>query len=355
LGGCGFFYEHVQDPGTFVPVVTVTKAIRCEIITFLVANRLRKKEFLKEYQIDFRDAFERYAFLDLDEKEYGSVQADLKTIDSLGLSIGIDRKFTYGSTNQFSKVWHIGPALNGNWTYTRSNVFAVAQDATLGRSVRGQLLNPALSASANREDADFFCYKDSSVAPVATNSLDNAEALVRHSRPDLENFDRIWIAQIGEVTLARWLELMGEEMAKNYLAQGPYTESLIPGQINYTFSLEVKPSFDGKYTLISRLYNPYVPDLTASIDNTSTFSLYLNTPSSKAAYGGKNGTANLPTSPPVWKVGTTVIPAPESAKLQKETVGPVRPKRRLPSAPGQTPGVTFPAPLAIPAPPPAGQ
>jgi len=349
LLGCGLPYEHVQDPGALVPVASVMKSIRCEIVTFLVANRLRQRQFLKEYESNFQDAFQKYAYLNLDDKEYGAVQADLKTIDTLGLSLGIDRKFMYGSTNQFSKTWHLGPSVTGTWTYTRSDVFALAQDATLGPTTRtGSAHKPI--ANVKRQDANFFCYKNAADSSALTNSLVGAEAMVNHERPKLENFERIWVIQVGEITLSKWLEMMSTEMAKNYLAQGPFKESLIPGQINYTFTLEIKPSFDGKYTLVSQLYNPYVPDLTVTKDDTSTFSFYLNTDSAKAAYGAKNGSASIPSSPPQWSLKSVVIPAPPSGQPSG-----TKPSRTRRNAPGQTPGVVFPAPIALPGPPPAGQ
>src|SRR5579872_4770389 len=119
--GCSFFYENVQDPGQQVPVAAVLKSLRCELITFLEANRLRRQEFTKLHLLDFQNAFENYAYLDLDDKEYASIEVDLKTIDTLGLSLGIDQKFPYGPGGAFSKTWHLGPAATTTLTYSRSN------------------------------------------------------------------------------------------------------------------------------------------------------------------------------------------------------------------------------------------
>jgi hypothetical protein len=364
ISGCAAIYDVVQDPGALVPVASVLKSLRCEIMTFLVANRFRKDAFLKTYASDFSEAFNKYAYIDLDDQEYGTIQADLKTIDSLGLSIGIDQKSNFGATNQFSKTWHLGPSYNATWTYTRSDVFAVAQNATLGPTAQTGPLIKQLYGAADRQDANFFCYVANKNNHDLDYSLEAIESLSYHDRPDLENFDRIWVIGVGSMTLSKWLEVMAKEFAKNYLAQGPFTESIIPGQLNYSFSLEAKPSLDLKYTLISKLYNPLVPDLTVSKDDISTFSMYLNTPSAKAAYGAKNGNANLPSSPKLWTVHHVSAKPPKEGAAAGAAIGQpshrggaqigVRNRPRLIGPPGQKPGVEFSAPVALPGPPPAG-
>jgi|SRR5665213_227256 len=355
--GCSFFYDHVQDPGQLVPVAAVLKSIRCEVITFFVANRIRRQEFLSLHLIDFQTAFDKYAYLDLDDKEYATIEVDLKTIDTLGLSLGIDQKLPYGPAGAFSKTWHVGPADTITWSYSRSNLFAAPQNATLGPSSQKGAGVSQLYGEADRQDASFFCY----LAPKDRGphySPEVVEALVNHQRPDLENFDRIWVEGGQSITLARWLEVMGSEMSKNYLAQGPYTESLIPGQINYAFTLEPKPSIDLKYTLVSHAYNPLVPDLNFSKDDTSTFSLYLNTEYSKAAYGAKNGNASIPSAPQTWQINHKVPEEKKGAAPGTESLpgGPaqrVRPRAVPSGGPGQKPGIIFSAPVALPGPPPA--
>jgi len=366
VSGCSSFYENVQDPGQLVPVASVLKSIRCEVITFLVANRIRRQEFLNWHLVDFQTAFDKYAYLDLDDKEYATVQVDLKTIDTLGLSLGIDQKFPYGPGGAFSHTSHLGPADTSTWTYSRSNLFAVTQNATLGPTPQSGLKVPQLYGDADRQDASFFCYT-ATKDQAPQYSAEAVESLVLHQRPDLENFHRIWVVGGETMTLARWLEIMAAEMAKNYLAQGPYTESLIPGQINYTYTLEVKPSFDLKYTLISHAYNPLIPDVNFSKDDTSTFSLYLNTAYAKAAYGAKNGNASLPSEPPIWRISHRI---PNESKTKGGSSGTasapggtapgtapprIRPRIAPSGGPGQRPGIQFSAPVALPGPPPAQQ
>jgi hypothetical protein len=355
LTGCSVFLENVEDPGQGVPVASIIKSLRCEMITFFVANRMRRQSFLANYKSDFQGSFANFAFLDLDDNEYGSIQADLKTIDTFGLSVGIDRKFPYGSVGQFSKTWHVGPAYNQTTTYTRTNIFALPQDSTLGPTTDKQRTNQ-LYGDPTSGDADFFCYLRPYGEVTKTVTLDELESLVRHQRPEFENFHRIWVG--GELTLSEWLERMGTDMAKNNLATGPYQESILPGQINYSFSLDVKPSFDLKYTLVSSLYSPLVPDLSISKENTSTFSIFLNTKYAKAAYGGKNGTANLDQPPKDWVVvAEKKTEPPPRHRLVKQAPSTVRqqpfarPQLPAPSlGPSRSPGVSFPAPLAIPAP-----
>jgi hypothetical protein len=308
--------------------------------------------------LDFETAFERYAYLDLDDKEYANIQVDLKTIDTLGLSLGIDEKFPYGPAGGFSRTWHLGPGDTTTWTYARSNLFAVPQNATLGPTTQTGESASQFYGDADRQDASFFCFTASKPeAPIY--SADLIEALVHHQRADLENFHRIWVVGSERMTLARWLEVMATEMSKNYLAQGPYTESLIPGQINYAFTLEVKPSIDLKYTLISHVYNPLVPEFSFSKDDTSTFSLFLNTEYAKAAYGAKNGTAAIPSAPQVWQVNHKISQpppvGPTGGKPLRRTGPRISPRAVSPGGPGQKPGVIFSAPIALPSPPPAQQ
>ena len=91
-------YDATVDPGLTVPVDKVFKSLRCELITFLEANRWRAIEFEKrKSRLGYDEARTRYAYLDLDPTKYGALQVDLKTIDVLGLTIGLDWKTNFDS------------------------------------------------------------------------------------------------------------------------------------------------------------------------------------------------------------------------------------------------------------------
>src|SRR5206468_6080956 len=93
LANCSSIYETSVDPGSTVPVNVVFKALRCEIITFLEVNRMRRAQFPRAYKDrGYEEAIEHYSFIDLDEGRFGALQVDLKTIDTVGLSLGVDWK-----------------------------------------------------------------------------------------------------------------------------------------------------------------------------------------------------------------------------------------------------------------------
>jgi hypothetical protein len=306
LAACGPLLAINADPGTGVPGPAIVKSIRCEIMTFFVTNRYRRDAFTALYTTDFRRAFDEYAFLNLDDNEYGAIDANLKTVDSVSLTVGLDWKTKVDKFGR-SHDKHLGPGLSGSKTYIVDNLFALAQDSRLGPTVAPANYNPSTPLPQSNKfyqdtdsgDIDFFCYKKDRDQPAPIVNLDVMEELANHELPQYENFDRIYVAGIPLVPLAKWLELKGAEMSQSYLAQGPYMESIFPGQLSYSFALEIKPSIDLKYTMIATVINPYVPEIMASRDDTDTFTIYLNTVTGKFASGGKTGGTAIYSPPPV--------------------------------------------------------
>ena len=332
LLNCASIYELSVDPGEAVPVERIFKALRCEIVTFLELNGFRRTEFDKQKKVlGYEAAYAKYAFLDLDNTKYGQLQVDLKTVDSLGLAVGVDWKILPQPPGR-SETWHVGPSLNANKTYTRTTAFAIPQDALLGTSVREKPAAPRLSVNDTATDRDFFCYVEPATATPLRASLENLQALAAHQIPEIESFDRIFV---DGRPLAQWLgEKVSAEASKSSVAMATYMESVYAGQIQYSFALQVKPSIDPKYTLVARVISPLVPSLTASRENTGTFSLLLNTTFATAAAGAKAGTAIIASSkaPPVW--GPT---APTSALRTS----------RQPLPPRRGPGIELEYPLPI--------
>lgn len=342
LPSCALLQDNVRDPGTLVPVASVLKSLRCEAITYLVANRFRQKEFKRLSHRHFAEAFKKYASLPLDDHEYGAIETDLQAVDHLGLSLGMDWK-THVQSSSFHD-WHIGPSLDATKTYVRSNVFALPQDADLGPETGKNQNARKFYADAHRQDANYFCYTSKSGNPHLSLNMNVAEMLVRNELPQFDNYKRIMVD--GHLPLARWLEIKGSQMVKNAVAENSYLESLLPAQLNYSFALEVRPSFDFKYTLVATVINPEVPEFSASSDNTSTFFIYLNTKYALAAYGAKSGSANItpPSTPVIWG------PKPPSKKPPSKAL-PVRPlivrRPPVPAKPMREPGVGITAPLGI--------
>src|SRR5262245_38554712 len=189
LLNCASIYEMSLDPGEGVPVERVFKALRCEVVTFLELNRFRREAFEKQKNhLGYEAAYAKYAYLNLEDGRYGALQVDLKTIDSLGLTVGVDWKVLPQPAGR-SETWHIGPSLSANKTYTRTTTFAIPQDALLGPSLRENDAVDQLSVSDTRSDRDFFCFVEAANLAPLRASLENLQALAAHQIPAIENFD----------------------------------------------------------------------------------------------------------------------------------------------------------------------
>ena len=355
LTSCSSIYEASVDPGSTVPVNTVFKALRCEIMTFLVANRLRRAVFDNAVKnLGYQPAIDRYSYIDLDERKFGVLQVDLKTIDTLGLTLGVDWKTLVDKAGN-SQTWHLGPSSTAFKTYIRTTVFALPQDGTLGPSKRNGQHVPRLSGSTDAVDADFFCYAENSDERPLNYGLENVEILVVHGWPKIEQFDRIYVD--GSMTLAAWLEqTISREMAKSWLAKGDYMEAVYAGQLQYSFALDIKPGIDLKYTLVANSISPLVPDLSASRENSGTFTLDLNTLHVVAALGAKNGSAIIASDvgpPPTFTAWGPTAPGAGASKGARApgrvvTSPPGAAVPRQPSIPARGPGVRLEYPLPLP-------
>jgi hypothetical protein len=293
---CGPLLAINADPGVGVPATAIVKSIRCELMTYLVTNRYRQAAFLALYTTDFKSAFDNYAYLALDDNEYAAIDANLKTADMASLTVGIDWK-THVTKAGESHDKHLGPGITTTKTYIADNLYGVPQDARLGPTAPpvGYLppaplpQPPKFYQETDSGDVDYFCYKkEPSMAAPAVN-LQTFEALSDHELPQFENFDRIFIAADTFVPMAKWLEAKGADMSRNLLSIGTNMENILPGQLSYSFALDIKPSIDLKYTLVATVISPYVPELMASREDTDTFTIYLNTQYAKFASGGKSG------------------------------------------------------------------
>ncbi|MBW7961932.1 hypothetical protein [Bradyrhizobium sp. BR 10261] len=331
----------------------VFKALRCEIITFLEANRMRRAQFaraLKDY--GYETAIEHYSFIDLDETKFGALQVDLKTIDTVGLTLGVDWKASSVPSGN-SETWHLGPSYTGFKTYTRTTTFALPQDAKLGPSKRNKRPAANLAGGVGDEDAGFFCYLEPQTPTPLIRTLADVELLVAHQVPEVEKFDRIYVD--GKATLAQWLEItISREMAKSWLAKGDYMEAVYAGQLQYSFALDIKPGIDLKYTLVASTISPLVPDLSASRENSGTFTLDLNTLHVVAAAGARNGSAIIasdigpPPAPVAFQVwGPPTTPPPGSHAPVPRQPAPGAGGAAAPS-PRRGPGVRLEYPLPLP-------
>jgi hypothetical protein len=160
--------------------------------------------------------------------------------------------------------------------------------------------------------------------------LNNAEALAAGRFPETSRFERIYIIDTGK-PLAQWLsENISGEMSKGSPGN-KYMESIYPGQLQYSFALELKPNVELKYTMVATVINPYVPSVSASRTNSGTFTLYLNTKLVSAAAGGKTGAALIVSDFPSIK--DLSLWGPTRTAIEIETLS-IKQEKKIPQAPG---------------------
>ena len=78
-------------------------------------------------------------------------------------------------------------------------------------------------------------------------------------------------------------------MSEGYRTFEDTPESVLPGQLEYSFILDVKPALDSKFTFTDNFYSPIIPDISASLEHSTMFTLYLNTPYALASLQAKGG------------------------------------------------------------------
>jgi hypothetical protein len=101
-----------------------------------------------------------------------------------------------------------------------------------------------------------------------------------------ENYRRIFV---GTRTLASWIQSKAAELTENQHTIFATAENMLPGQISYTFTLDLKPSLDVKYSYMALVVSPFVPELTISQEHSAAFSFVLNTPDAATTLTAKTG------------------------------------------------------------------
>jgi hypothetical protein len=315
--GCALLTHQLDDPNEFLAINLKTddfvKSLRCEVITFIVENRLREQiwknylgvaqdpkthDVLPKYAAVFDQIVAKvkdYPFISLDGEQFAALSVDLKNINTSGINVQNDWKFTYPVR---TATLHVGPAIAETNTFEYLPPLAIPQIADLGparqRPATAPLHPAAIWSTAyylqTTTDSAFYCY--SSLAKSQAVTLEDAakdiQGLVEDSGiyKELKNYQRIYV---GSQTLASWLEKMAKQLYANQNTIFPTAENVLPGQIAYTFTLDLKPSMDLKYTYVASVINPFVPDISGAVEHSSQFSIFLNTIYSAAALGAKGG------------------------------------------------------------------
>jgi hypothetical protein len=288
------------------------KSLRCEMITFMVENRLRAfiweqrlprvRQLLANKNPDYTMEIEylsQFPYIDLDATQYSSIQADLKNIDTAAASLGVDWKYVARSNSNFDS-YGFGLSYNDTRTFQTVEPIALPQYADFGplksfdprdgSAPPKAIKYTTLYAAQPDEDAAFYCYK--SFYRIKSATVEEARADVHHLLTndgvyaDLINFQRIFV---DNVPMAEWLMNKSVEMASGYQTIHTTYETVIPGQLQYGFTLELKPSADFGYTGVSNVINPITAGLSLGTQHTSNFIIFFNTPYSQAALQAKLG------------------------------------------------------------------
>ncbi|NEU11087.1 hypothetical protein G3T14_02935 [Methylobacterium sp. BTF04] len=321
-GSCALSPYQLEDPSTIAGlgprISDVVKSIRCEVSIFIVENKLRsslispilakiQRDTLRGADAAVADgvaAVRQYPFIDIDARQFASLNIDLKNIDTRTLTLGYDYlKPALAKKTRQMLDGSVVKGFGGSYAETRTFEFvqphAIPQNADLGpaKSYSPKGERPPVAAQYSTiynaqplADTDFYCFKSlynskSRDLAAATNELQH---LVRSDLgwTEYENFTRI---HIGDSTLAQWLQNASSEMVRNEKTIYPTSENLFVGQLSYSFTLDVKPDINGKYSLISGFINPFGVSFDASLEHSSAYTIVLNTNYAAQALGASSG------------------------------------------------------------------
>ena len=327
LSACSLTPEHLDDPsyilGQGPKVSDVVKSLRCEIITFLVVNRLRAilsadahNALIRAKQVQDLESYKlalntqrSLRYLPIDSTQYAALTVDFKNVDTLSLTLGYDwkkqnllaPKTSYRSFDVTD--YHVGPSYSDTRTFEYIQTIGLPQSADLGptkdpdplpqpnKFYPGRFSGVFFRAIA--EDSEFYCYKSLwERHPTDISGLINdVQDLVENNDAGdrFRNFKRIYIGEDRGLTFAKWLQNTSTDTVVNQLPIYQSSEALYNGQLEYTFTIDVKPGLDLKYTLVAALTNPLVPEVSGSIEHSSQFAIFLNSPNSLPAFGAKTG------------------------------------------------------------------
>ena len=255
-------------------VPKLLQSVRCELVTYFDVNETRQDSFLTNH---------KYIgpFFPLDESQLGAVFLDLKVMDNLSIPSGptattINEKVASNHAAD-TRTWHLGPNASDTNTYELNWPLTVPQSAKL------DLARPAPGGHPDT-DPYFPCYRRTPNPP-------DSEKLAHHEVPELEKFSRIYVD--GHEPLAAWLLRSSAELNTALWPQvdpkAISTERIVPAQMIYTFTVQAGVGADASESLITAKWNPIGLDLSASTQQTSMLTIYINGYDSLNANGAKTG------------------------------------------------------------------
>lgn len=117
LGSCTSL-NVIHDPHPFLDrqhVPNPLKSMRCELITYIEANRQRRNLFYMLRNFDRTYAFANFPHYELSEKQFGLIVLDVKVQDTVGVGATIDPLNTVDAAT--TRTWHFGPTAGNQNTY----------------------------------------------------------------------------------------------------------------------------------------------------------------------------------------------------------------------------------------------
>lgn len=352
----GLYFRPSQIPG-------LLKSLRCEMATYAAANNQR--EIIHNALIKYlgnsmevrEEANSKYPYFALDPARYGGVALDLKIQDSLGTQSGTAFDWKRAASDGIHvHTWHIGPTLSDQSTYEALISFVSYQDVYKLSS----LSNNPQSQNTARTDS-FACYKSIPLRPKASipfrypqyhlvipqppksiytsgypaslnidDVRQNLEAVAADKVGRYTTFTRITVN--GDKPLAEWLLDMGTRVnsTTNVPTSQEQEESMSPGQITLTFTIDTNAGLDLRYGWASGLWTAVAGDAAAGLHQTGTLTLVLNGVDALNSAGAKSGVSvrysEIPKTAPRLRLSYTPLPEIKrvSRKIKKRLVPQLR-------------------------------
>ncbi|VIO69552.1 hypothetical protein CI1B_27580 [Bradyrhizobium ivorense] len=343
MGGCTSLY-YVHDPQTGVitagELPYFLKSIRCEVVTFYQIERERRTQYLKISKTRPEEAFNRYAYFDIDPFLYGTFFLELKVTDTGGLGSGtaFDYKRILSATS--NDVTHVGPTASAQDTYDLIWSFLLKQNAQLASDTSPRAAGPALYERG--------CYRGTPA------DLTELEALAENKYPERTAYKRITVD--ASKPLAAWLRDNAILIAANDLSPAMPSEKAEPAQMTYTFSIQVTGGAEAKYSLTSTRWTPAAVQASASSQQFSNLGIYINGPNAVLANGAKSGSAGYAEkTPPLGSKDNPMYttPLPGGEKSQEFPGGGGAAGRRPGAGPRTNGFIVAPVPVFPPSPTPS--
>lgn len=393
----------IQDPQIgFVSreqIPYLIKSLRCELATYIAANNQRQIIHtalitpgipdLTSHPTPVLEANEQYPYFAIDPSLYAGIAVDLKIQDSAGIQSGTTFGWKRTEPDKLhSRSWTVGPTLTDQSTYEGSVAFLMPQDVFRIVPSTGPQLSYAQAAADDGQDKPFLCFNTVPLKPEADvpfrrpeytyaplkpepsnplqkinyhflsgfpapltidNLSEDIEGLAAGKYPNYADFDRIMVN--GITPLAAWLQGISTTMTSSMFITklDEMEESTTPGQMTYTFTIQVTAGLDGKAGWTTTLWT-LGGEASAGLQHTSTLTLVLNAVSASLSSGTKGGTASrlitvdlskpsdvLVAFTPMPRIQRTVIVQKEKKLIEERIAPQVAPPKLAPLKPFNRP------------------